>query len=82
MGLEQPEEIKYSEPLIYRNYFDWPLSFGRMKLSKKGTPMFSIHDVPYTLETPEKRKIAEEYNKKLDEFKKYKHEVFELLFKK
>jgi len=79
LGLEKFKEIK-KKIFIYHPYYHSDLRIAEKELTKKGTPKFNEHNVPYTEETPEKRKIAEEFNKKYEKWKKYKNKVLQKLF--
>lgn len=81
LGLEK--EIKPTiKRYIYREYYDWPIQEGERELTKKGTPKFSGHNVPYTEYTKEKWAIADNYNKKLEELKVLKQKTTNQLFDK
>lgn len=81
LGLEK-ETISKKERFIYRDYWEAELQECEIELSKKGTPKFSSHNTPYVKYTKELWKLAEEYNKKLSEWKTLKNTISKQLFKR
>ncbi len=79
-----PTEQDKKKTFIYRRYYDSELMIQEIKLTKKGTPNFkeiSCQSCPIVEVTPEKIKLVEEYNKKINEWNKERNKLFDKIFK-
>lgn len=81
LGLDK-EPVTKTGKFIVRYSYKANLYLTEKLLTKKGTPNFGNQRyILWTVDTPEKRKIAKEYNEKKKQFDKYEKDVIDKLFK-